>query len=459
MRYASIRSAQRNSRTRTSAIFHALTVVCIAAGVQSAAHAQATYSAGATDLVLLNVLQGPGVVLSNASLEAGDRATQVGVFSNGITGAALEIDSGVVLSTGSVVQAFQTNTALGSSINAPGAFTHADPDLVSIEPAAINDVVVFSFDATLQANLTELFVEFQFGSEEFPDFVGSRYNDIFGFFISGPGISGTRSIGLVPGTTQPISVNNVNGGSRGCSADAGVTTNLDNAAYYINNGHDADTSICNTNPGPYVVHTEYNGVTRRLVVSLNGLALNGTYRFKLAIADTNDFAYDSAVFVRYISATQDPYLQLSKTASPSGFTVGTPTSYTLAVTNTGGTTTAPSVITDTMPAGLTLGTLPVGCSAVGQAVTCTIDAGLAAGSTAQFEIPVTPTQSAMPAVTNTATVSGGGDSECPAAPRCSGTLETPVSSVSAIPALGYGSLLILTMLILASSVYAARRPH
>ncbi|WP_133822090.1 DUF7507 domain-containing protein, partial [Tahibacter aquaticus] len=117
-----------------------------------------------------------------------------------------------------------------------------------------------------------------------------------------------------------------------------------------------------------------------------------------------------------------PQLTLDKTASASPWTVGVPASYTLQVTNTGTTaTTAAATITDTIPAGLTIGTLPAGCTATGQTVTCTIASGLAVGANASFVIPVTPTLAAGASVTNTATVSGGGDPSCPAATRCSDT--------------------------------------
>ena len=53
--------------------------------------------------------------------------------------------------------------------------------------------------------------------------------------------------------------------------------------------------------------------------------------------------------------------------------MGVPASYTLSVQNTGtAATTAVSTITDTIPTGLTIGTLPAGCTAAGQTVTCTI---------------------------------------------------------------------------------------
>ncbi|MBW8851907.1 MAG: DUF11 domain-containing protein, partial [Xanthomonadales bacterium] len=125
-----------------------------------------------------------------------------------------------------------------------------------------------------------------------------------------------------------------------------------------------------------------------------------------------------------------PQLTMTKTASAASFTVGVPASYTLQVSNTGtAATTATSTITDTIPTGLTIGTLPAGCTAAGQTVTCTIASGLAAGSSTSFVIPVTPTTAAQPSVTNTASVSGGGDTTCPAAARCTSTVgPTPVNA-------------------------------
>ncbi|WP_156863836.1 beta strand repeat-containing protein [Casimicrobium huifangae] len=124
-----------------------------------------------------------------------------------------------------------------------------------------------------------------------------------------------------------------------------------------------------------------------------------------------------------------PQLTVTKTASAASFVVGVPASYTLQLSNTGtAATTAVTTITDTIPTGLTIGTLPAGCTAAGQTVTCTVAAGLAAGGSTSFVIPVTPTLAATPSVTNTATASGGGDSTCPAAARCSGTVTTPVNA-------------------------------
>ncbi|MEZ4858827.1 MAG: choice-of-anchor L domain-containing protein [Flavobacteriaceae bacterium] len=270
---------------------------------------QATFTAGSSDAALLTQLQGPGVTLSNATLENGDRPSQVGVFSSGISGANLSVDTGVVLSTGSVAQAFgangsapfPSNSGVAATIDAPGAPTYSDPDITAIDPSATRDVVVFSFDVTLDPGNTVLQVAYQFGSEEYPDYVGSQFNDIFGFFVSGGGLPGTQNIAIVPGTSLPVAVNTVNAGFLGCADDA-TPEDLTNSAQYINNGHSTSSPPCNTNPGPFVMFTEYNGVTNRFVGTLNGLVPGNTYRFKMAIADTGDASLDSAVFVNQISA-------------------------------------------------------------------------------------------------------------------------------------------------------------
>ncbi|QNP49736.1 beta strand repeat-containing protein [Diaphorobacter aerolatus] len=111
------------------------------------------------------------------------------------------------------------------------------------------------------------------------------------------------------------------------------------------------------------------------------------------------------------TAVNAPRLVLSKAASTPTFSVGVPASYTLSVTNTGTAATSGAItITDVMPASLMLGTLPAGCTAQGQQVSCTITQSLtaspAAGSEASFVIPVTPIASAAPSVTNTATALG-----------------------------------------------------
>ena len=119
---------------------------------------------------------------------------------------------------------------------------------------------------------------------------------------------------------------------------------------------------------------------------------------------------------------------ITKAATPPSFTVNVPASYTITVLNEGtAATTAPAVVADNIPESLTLGAPPAGCTAVGHAVLCLIPQGLAPGASASFVIPVTPTATGVP-VTNTATVSGGGDPGCRpvAVSRCEATITTAV---------------------------------
>jgi uncharacterized repeat protein (TIGR01451 family) len=139
------------------------------------------------------------------------------------------------------------------------------------------------------------------------------------------------------------------------------------------------------------------------------------------------------------NGVNSPQLTLAKTASVASFIAGTPASYTLQVTNTGTSeTTALTQISDNVPVGLGIGTVPPGCTVSGQAVSCSVPAGLAKTASVSFVIPVTPLASASgKSLVNQATVTGGGDPSCPGAARC--TSQTPP-----IPVLGSALTLVKT---------------
>jgi uncharacterized repeat protein (TIGR01451 family) len=121
-----------------------------------------------------------------------------------------------------------------------------------------------------------------------------------------------------------------------------------------------------------------------------------------------------------------PRLKVTKSASMDSFIVGLPASYAITVENIGtGATPVATVVTDTLPASLTIGSLPAGCSRSGQVVSCTIAAGLATNSQTSFAIPVTPTAGNI-LLTNTAVATGGGDPLCPGA--CTSQVQVPVKA-------------------------------
>jgi uncharacterized repeat protein (TIGR01451 family) len=145
---------------------------------------------------------------------------------------------------------------------------------------------------------------------------------------------------------------------------------------------------------------------------------------------------NSASVTHPVCVTNCPDLRLTKTG-PASFSVGVNGSYSIAVNNTSGgiATTAPYTVTDTLPAGITLvAPLPTGtgwtCSGGvvgGNSFSCSGSAAIAAGASNPNPIAVNVAvgAAAVPSVTNTANVTGGGE---PAATQTnnSGSVVTPV---------------------------------
>ncbi|WP_237274659.1 choice-of-anchor L domain-containing protein, partial [Tenacibaculum ovolyticum] len=289
----------------------------------NAIFSQATYSTSPTATAIATELQSSGIIISNPVITSGV-GTQLGIFSNGITGAALEVDSGIAFSTASIATTFN-NSNLNSytSEGFDGGFAFNDEDLTNINATANRDVVVFEFDFVAQPNYVGVLVEYQFGSEEFPDYVGSVFNDVFGFFVSDPtgsdpgvpdgdvnnnntydfGETPALNLAIVPGTSNAVSINNLNAGFKGCAQDGTTPTDLTQSALYINNGHsldnDADpnnSASCSLNDQAKPIHVEFNGITKKFTTNIN-LIVGVTYHMKIAIADVGDASLDSGVFV------------------------------------------------------------------------------------------------------------------------------------------------------------------
>ncbi len=385
------------------------------------ASAQATFSSGSSNAALKAQIAGSGVTIFNEVLTRGE-LSQVGVFSNGVSGANLEINSGIILTTGTVTESFTTNDELDISEDPQGGITYSDPDIIAIDPSATRDVVVYEFDVTLDSGSSILEVTYQFASDEYPDYVGSRYNDIFGYFISGPGISGTQNLALVPGTTNSCSVNTVNGGVLGCNAD-GTVSDLAQSAQYINNGHSISGS-CNDGSGTPVIHSEYNGFTHLFAAKMEGLATGASnvYHFKIAIADTGDSNLDSAVFIDQIFA-MPPNIDLitTKTVDNTNIVEGDDVNYTLQVRNNGSEIATGVNLTDLLPSGLSFsnaiptggtintynsgtGKWDIGNLAIGATATLVIRATVGAGTSGSSIINTTTA-----AVSNFADLTTAGD--------------------------------------------------
>ncbi|MCL1867545.1 MAG: choice-of-anchor L domain-containing protein, partial [Paludibacter sp.] len=193
-------------------------------------------------------------------------------FSHGTLN-GLGMEEGILLATGDVLEAEGPNSATNGM---EGGFSGTDSNLSALIPGySINTVSVLEFDLIPFTN--SLHFDYIFASEEYPEFSCSNYNDVFGFFISGPGITGTRNIALIPNTNMPVSIANIHPyTSSYCLAQ--------NAQYYVD--------------GTGNLYTEFDGHTTMLTTAATTVIPGSTYHLKLAIANVGDYKLGSGVFLR-----------------------------------------------------------------------------------------------------------------------------------------------------------------
>ncbi len=261
-----------------------LTTALLAVSVVS--RAQLTVAPQSNLQQLAANITGPGVTISNPVITC--HSLGYGVFS--YTGTQLGADEGVILTTGRITDAPGPNNNTGTS-NWFAQNTAGDPVLNAVTGRTTMDACKFEFDIIPTGD--SLSFNFVFASEEYNEWVGSQYNDVFGFFISGPGIVGDpnagndKNIALIPGTNQAVTINNVNNGS--------------NSAYYHDNAGGS--------------HIQYDGFTRNLVARTAVSACN-SYHLKLVIADASDRKYDSGVFIQKIKSNNVTMQAFTQSGGP-----------------------------------------------------------------------------------------------------------------------------------------------
>jgi len=246
---------------------------------------QITVVPSATAAVLASKLVGPGVIMLNPTLTC--LATAEGTFSGTST---LSFDSGIVLTSGSAANTSRPASFFSSVANG----TAGDPQLSAlIGGTATYDACVLQFDFRPAGDTVKF--QYVFGSEEYTSFTCSPFNDVFAFFISGPGIVGTPNLAIVPGTAIPVCINSVN-----CGGTGGYPTSTCRAlgagspfcAYYVNNI--AGTTIV------------YDGLTTTLT-AISPVTPCDTFHLKIGVADATDDIYDSGVFLKAGSLTSNSF--------------------------------------------------------------------------------------------------------------------------------------------------------
>jgi hypothetical protein len=239
-------------------------------GLSSAANAQLAVWSEPSDTNFIFALSGPGIVVENPVRNCAPDAS--GFFD--ASAAVLDLSSGALLSTGLIWDAVGPNNSGGTS-TAHGWLGDADLDALPSSIAPSFDACVIEFDMRVSSDTLKL--DYIFGSEEYLEFAGSAFNDVFAFFLSGPGISGTVNIALVPGSTEPVSINTINA--------------FTNPAFYVDNGdgYSGPSSADST-------YVEFDGLTVRLQAK-HAVMADSTYHMKLVVADLADQILDSGVFL------------------------------------------------------------------------------------------------------------------------------------------------------------------
>lgn len=221
----------------------------------------------------------------------------VGYFENGDN--VIGIENGIILATGDIKGAHGPNEDRRRTGNFQDS--SGDKDLRSLVTSDVSDAVGIEFDFIP----LDSFVAFRyvFASEEYCEFVGKDFNDAFGFFVSGPGISGTfsnqsKNVALIPDTDDYVTINSVN-----------HNTNSD---YFIGNFREDDANACGINfeDKPSLRLIEYDGFTVVLEASL-ALIPCETYHIRFVVGDVEDSLYDSAVFLEAGSFNLGGEVQLS----------------------------------------------------------------------------------------------------------------------------------------------------
>lgn len=239
-----------------------------------------------------NNLLGGGIIASNITYTG--PASGLNLFT--ATNSNLGLTSGVLLTTGDGSIAIGPNENPGAGADDGILFTpDGDLDLSLLLLAqgsadtSTNDAAVLQFDFIPTSDTLKF--RYVFASEEYLEFVGSGFNDAFAFFLTGISTPLPQTnIALIPGTSTPVSINNVN--------------DVSFSQYYVDNG--SGDPFFDPPPNPTI---QYDGFTTALTAKYPVIC-GETYRIKLVVADVGDGILDSGVFLEAGSFTSSGGIEI-----------------------------------------------------------------------------------------------------------------------------------------------------
>lgn len=154
---------------------------------------------------------------------------------------------------------------------------------------ALNDIGYLSF--WIKPTIDNFQFSYCFASDEYPNYVGSSFNDFFGFYFSGPFdsvgnyIKGSpayymQNLALVPGTQTPVMINTVNHGG-GYSSSGGSSY----PEYHI-----VPSGSCSSSSG-------FNQWTVKLPTATTVVIADAYYKIDILICDISDHALHSGLYI------------------------------------------------------------------------------------------------------------------------------------------------------------------
>ncbi|KAH0604630.1 uncharacterized protein H6S33_006298 [Morchella sextelata] len=200
---------------------------------------------------LANAVLGPGITLVSATYSGASGSS--GTYTDGPLG----IRDSIVMTSGNAID----------TVPGPGTSEELSKDRNTAGSAlcqSLNggvqtyDAAVLSMDVILETGYAGFFSEFVFASEEYPEWVGSDFNDVFGIWIDGKQIA-------VDSTGAPVTING------GFFSSADVVT-------------------------PPASGSSFDGSTPLLRAGGSVIA-PGAHTIQVAICDTADSLLDSSVFL------------------------------------------------------------------------------------------------------------------------------------------------------------------
>lgn len=281
-----------------AALFYLLTFLLTGASCIAQKAVEVDTLVSAESLIREEFLKG-GIEIKNISYKGNRQA--LGLFT--YRSDQFPLSSGIILSTGKAADISGPNHSLKTSgiFHSPG-----DSVLNLISRGWTEDACVIEFDFIPSSE--NIAFDFVFGSEEYPEYVNSVFNDVFAFIVTNISTNEKFNIAHLPATGEPVTVNNVN--------------HLKNQEYFIDNpapnilylmekegeitgksnrkkqqeiqAYNQSLIKCRTK---ICEEIQYDGFTKVLTARAKVIP-DQTYHFKIGIGDVSDALYDSGVILR-----------------------------------------------------------------------------------------------------------------------------------------------------------------